>query len=174
MLLLKNIEKGTQKLVDALAAIGGFMFVGLMFFGFSDIIGRYAFNSPITGANEVSVILMAGLVLFSWAYTQKWEGHVIVDLVISHYSPRAKAISQFIALALSLILFIIIVWQSSLVAVQYAREGYSLQILDFPSYPFRFFVPVAGFCMCLEVIIQICHTAPKMKKEQKEERVVSI
>jgi TRAP-type transport system small permease protein len=135
-----------------------------MFFGFSDIIGRYAFNSPITGANEISVILMAGLALFSWAYTQKWEGHVVVDLVISHYSPRAKAISRFAALLLSLVLFIIIVWQSALIALQKAKDGYSLQILDFPSYPFHFFVPVAGFFMCLVLIVQICQTASKIRK----------
>jgi len=44
------------------------------------------------------------------------------------------------------------------------EEQRVFQTLNFPSYPFYFFVPVGAFFLCLEIIIQIIHLIPALKR----------
>ena len=141
------------------------MFMGLMFLGASDVAGRYLLNTPILGAMEASEVLMAGIILLAWAYTQRIGGHIKVDLIVSHYSSRAQAITNFIMLLLSLLLFICIFWQSLLIAIQFWNERRVFQTLPGPSAPYYFFVPIGAFFLCLEFIIQMFHLVPRMRKQ---------
>ena len=161
---LKKIEKGIHYTGNIFTGIGGVLFMALMFLGASDVIGRYVFNSPILGTMEASEIMMAGIVLLSWAYTQRTGGHVRVELVTSRYPPRVRAITNFVTLFLALILFIAITWQSAVIATTYLQEHRVFQILQIPTAPFYFFVPVGAFFLCLEFIIQMLHLIPEMRR----------
>jgi TRAP-type C4-dicarboxylate transport system permease small subunit len=142
------------------------MFMGLMFLGAGDVAARYLFNKPILGAMEASEVLMAGIILLAWAYTQRVGGHVKVDLIVSHYPPRAQAITGLVMLFLSLLLFICIFWQSLLIAIQFWKEQRVFQTLPGPSAPYHFFVPIGAFFLCLEFIIQIFHIVSQMRKRK--------
>ena len=161
---LKKIEKGIRYTGNTVAGIGGFLMLVLLLLDTGDVIGRYVFNNPIKGTLEVSEVLMAGMVLFSWAYTQKMGGHVRVDLFISRYPSRARAMVNFATLLLSLAPFSVILWQSAIIAAHYTQQHRVLPLLSFPSGPFHFFVPVAAFFLCLELIVQIAHLIPEMRK----------
>jgi TRAP-type C4-dicarboxylate transport system permease small subunit len=163
-LSLVKVEKGIRYAGNILVVIGGVMFLVLMFLGASDVIGRYAFNKPIFGALEISEALMAGIVLLSWAYTQKTMGHVRVELFISRYSPRARAIVNFVGLLLSLALFTAIARQSTILALTFWQEHRVFPTMGIPATPFHFFVPVGAFFICLEFIIQMIHLIPEMSR----------
>ena len=161
---LRKIEKGIRYAGNIFTGIAGVMFLGLMFLGASDVIGRYVFDKPIMGTMEASEVLMAGIVLLSWAYTQRTGGHVRVELVTSRYPPRVRAITNFVTLLLALILFSAITWQSTIIATTYLQEHRVFQILQIPTAPFYFFVPVGAFFLCLEFIIQMLHLIPEMRR----------
>ena len=161
-----KVEKGIRYTGNILVVIGGVLFLVLMFLGAGDVIGRYTLNAPIYGTMEISEVLMASIILLAWAYTQKRVGHVRVELVISHYPPRAKAIVNFLVLLLSLALFIAIAQQSTVLAIQYWQEQRVLPNLQFPVTPFHFFVPVGAFFLCLEFIIQMIHLVPEMSRRE--------
>ena len=161
---LRKIENGIRYAGNIFTGIAGVMFLGLMFLGASDVIGRYVFDKPIMGTMEASEVLMAGIVLLSWAYTQRTGGHVRVELVTSRYPPRARAITNFVTLLLALILFSAITWQSAIIATTYLQGHRVFQILQIPTAPFYFFVPVGAFFLCLEFIIQMLHLIPEMRR----------
>jgi TRAP-type C4-dicarboxylate transport system permease small subunit len=161
-----KVEKGIRYTGNILVVIGGVMFLALMFLGAGDVIGRYALNKPIYGTMEISEVLMASIIFLSWAYTQKTGGHVRVELFISRYSPRARAIVNFLALLLSLALFIAIAQQSTALAIQYLQEHRVFPTLRFPATPIHFFVPVGAFLLCLEFIIQMIHLVPEMSRRK--------
>jgi TRAP-type C4-dicarboxylate transport system permease small subunit len=163
-LALKQIENGIHHAGTILAFIGGVMFLALMFLGTGDVIGRYLFNHPIRGTYEISEVLMAGLILLSLAYTQRKGGHVTVELLVSRYPPRAKAIANFVTLLVSLVLFSVITRQSAILAVNYVQEHRIFQTIPLPTGPFHFFVPVGAFFLCLEFIIQMFQLVPRMRK----------
>jgi TRAP-type C4-dicarboxylate transport system permease small subunit len=158
------IEKGIQFIATALVYASIFLFVVLMFFDTADVIGRKFFNSPIIGTMEISQVLMGGVVLLGWAYTQRLKGHVNVDMFITRYSPRARAAVDMAMLFLSLVLFAAITYASFVLAMQYVGQGRVFPTLRVTSVPFYFFVPVGGFFMCLEFIVEIIKLAPKLRK----------
>jgi TRAP-type C4-dicarboxylate transport system permease small subunit len=164
--VFEKIENGVHYVGNIFVAMGCVMLMILMFLGASDIIGRYIFNSPILGTMEISGILLAGIVLLGLAYTQRMGAHVRVELLISRYSTRARAIVTFIGLCLSLVLFILIVWQSFEIAMKYLGEHRVFQTIPGPSAPYHFLVPIGGFFLCFEFIFQMIHLIPKMRKEK--------
>jgi TRAP-type C4-dicarboxylate transport system permease small subunit len=163
-LLPKKVENGIKYAEYVLTGISGLCFVAMMFLGTADVIGRYVFNSPITGTYEISQVLMAGVVLLGWAYTMKTGGHVRVELLICRLPSRPRAIIDFVMMLLSLAIFIMIMWRSTLLALQYMEEHRVLQTLNIPVYPFFFLVPVGAFFLCLEIIIQMIYLIPAFRR----------
>lgn len=163
--MLTRIEKSVHFIGNIFTGVGGVLFMCLMFLGAGDVIGRYLFNKPIMGTMEASEIMMAGIVLLAWAYTQRTGGHVRVNLFVNRYPPRFQAIASFCTLFLSLILFSAIVWQSTLITLKFIGEDRVFQTLPGPSAPYHFFVPIGAFFLCLEFIFQLIHLVPAMRKE---------
>jgi len=163
-LILIKIEKGVYLAERILLVVSGVMFLGLMLIGAGDVLGRYLLNKPIRGTMEISEILMGGIVLLSWAYTQRNKGHVAVELFISLYSPRMRAIVNFITLFLSFVLFAVITQQSASMALRYWHEQRVLPTLDIPTAPFHALVPIGAAFLCIEFIIQMVHLVDKLRK----------
>ena len=158
--------KIVEKAGNALAGFAMFFLAVLMFLGAADVLGRYIFNRPIKGTLELSEVFMAGVILLGWAYTQRTGGHVKVELLISHYPPRARAITDFITSFLSLVLFSFIVRQSWLIAVKNLSQGRVFPTLQLPTGYFYFFVPIGAFFLCLAIIAQMIELIPKIKGKE--------
>jgi TRAP-type C4-dicarboxylate transport system permease small subunit len=163
-LVLDKAEKVVHWAEIILVCIAGLMFLLMMFLGASDVLGRYLFNSPIRGTMEISEILMGGIVLLSWAYTQRRKGHVTVDLFIAQYPPRLRAVLNFLTLFLSLVLFVAITQQSTALAMKYWQEHRVIPTLQIPTAPFHFFVPIGGLLLSIEFIIQMLQLIPDIRK----------
>jgi TRAP-type C4-dicarboxylate transport system permease small subunit len=159
----KVIEKVIGKTENILCAIGVGMFFVLMLLGAGDVIGRYVFNRPILGAQEISQILMAAMVFLGWSYTQAMRANIRVELVISHFSSRVRAITNFATLFLSLVLFSLIVWRGAVIAMQCWKEHRLIETIYITSAPFHFLVSLGAFVLCLEFIIQMIHLLPDMR-----------
>ena len=162
--VLEKVVKSIRHIQTAFMVLCGVMLMVMLFLGTGDVFGRYLFNKPITGTLEITTVLMAGIALLGWAYTQRRRQQIRVDLFISRFSPRTQAIADFAVLLLSLILFAIITYRSAILATVYLEEGRVFQTLKFPTGPFYFFVPVGAFLLCLELIIQIFQAIPKMRR----------
>jgi TRAP-type C4-dicarboxylate transport system permease small subunit len=163
-LSLEKIEKGVHLAENIFAGLGGTVLLAMMFLGTIDVSGRYLFNSPITGTMEISGIMMGAIVLLSWAYTQRNKGHITVDLFISRYSPRTKAMITFVMLFISLILFLAITKQSTIIALRSWQEERVMPTLRIPTTPFHSFVPIGAALLCIELIIQMLHLIPEIRK----------
>ena len=162
--MMKKIENAIHLVGNIFTGISGALFIGLMLLGSTDVLGRYLFNRPILGTLEASEIMMAGIILLSWAYTQRTGGHVRVDILVSRYSHRVRTITDFVTLFLSLALFSFIFWQSLLISIRFLHEHRYFQTLPGPAAPYHFFVPVGAFFLCLEFIIQLVHIIPGIRK----------
>lgn len=161
------LEKGIRTTENVIAAIGGVMLLVMMFLGAADVIGRYGFNSPISGAINISQLMMGGVVFFGWAYTLSKKAHVTVDITFNHYPRRVQQIIEFVMLFLSLVLFILIIWQSILIAVKDWQVGNLVNVIRIPIVPFKLFIPFGAFLLCLESIIQMVHLFTQMRKRKE-------
>ena len=163
-MFLSKVEKGVYIAEKVLLVVSGITFLGLMFIGAGDVLGRYLLNKPIRGTMELSEIMMGGIVLLSWAYTQRNKGHVAVELFTAHYSPRMKAIANLLTLFLSFVLFAIITQQSATMALRYWHEQRVIPTLEIPTAPFHALVPIGAAFLCIEFIIQMIPLIDKIRK----------
>ena len=162
---MKILEKIIRTIVNILSGISVVMFMVLMLLGAIDVLGRYIFNRPITGALEASQILMAVMILLAWADTQSQNAHIKVDIIFSRYPPRVRTIIEFAILLISLALFLLIVWRSALIAWSDWQQGRIIDTILLPLAPFKLAVPVGALVLCFEFIIQMIHLFPEMKRK---------
>jgi TRAP-type C4-dicarboxylate transport system permease small subunit len=166
MKIAMPIEKGIRKIEIVFLFIGVGMLLIMMFLGAGDVLGRYLFNKPIKGALEVSQLMMAGVALLCWGYTQAMKGHISIEILLMRYPARVKSIINFFSLILTIVVFSLITWQSTLITIETLRQHRMLENLPFPLFPFKFLVPVGAFVLCLESTIQVFHFIFKVKREK--------
>lgn len=136
--------------------IVGLVFLALMMFlTAADVIGRYVFNKPLTGALELTEFMMAVVVAFGLSYTQVKKGHVSVDVVTSKLPQRAKAVINSITCLLFLCLFALISWRLILYAGNLGAEGYTSSALKIPMSPFVYLVALGSTILCLVLITDL-------------------
>ena len=86
-----------------------FIIMFLMFFASTEILGRYLFNSPVPGHVELVELIMAGVVFFGIAYTERVGGYVRMELFVTRVlKGRAYHIAEAITVALSFFVYIFI------------------------------------------------------------------
>ena len=81
---MRELVTKTQKLADSaslfFANVAAVILLGLVALTCADVIGRYFFTSPVTGAVELVRICMAGIIFFSFPIMFLRNDHIIVDL----------------------------------------------------------------------------------------------
>jgi TRAP-type mannitol/chloroaromatic compound transport system permease small subunit len=65
-----------------------------------EVTARYVFNSPTMWANQLSIMLLGGIVALGWGYVHYHREHVRVDIFYMNYSPKVKAITDIIGFIL--------------------------------------------------------------------------
>lgn len=151
----RAFEKSVKGINNVLSNIGVVLLAVLMLLGAVDVIGRYLFNKPIIGTMEIGEILLASMVMLSWGSTQIAKGHVTVELLLSRFSPLARAKVNFVTTFLSLVLFSLITWQSVLTAKLYHNAGRLVYTINWPLAPFQLVVSLGALILCLVFITKM-------------------
>ena len=129
-----------------------------------DVIGRYIFNAPIIGATEIQQLLMVLVVFLSLAWISVERSHIMVDLLLSRLSTRARLAAETATLFLGFVIYLILTWQGAVEAMG-AEETTSL--LSIPEAPFRWAAASGLAVLCLSII---CHMIDNFRILNKGER----
>jgi TRAP-type C4-dicarboxylate transport system permease small subunit len=151
--ILKKLGGGIRYIENVLLVICGVIFMGMMFLGTADVLGRYAFDSPILGSQELMQVGMGALVMLGWAYTQKEDGHIKVDLFLNMFPKDMQKVLNIVMTFLGLFLFAAIAFKGWEVALANIHRHFL--VIHFVSGPFYFLVPIGAFFLCLEFILHI-------------------
>ncbi len=152
---LKYLDNINRVLVTILRHIAIWILSAMMFLTAADVLLRYLFNKPISGAYELVEYMMAILVSFSIVYCAHQKAHVNVDILVERFSERIRTILSCATIFLTLILFLLITWQT----VSYIVDEYECEltsaVLYIPVYPFVTFVAIAFAVLCLVVLAEL-------------------
>ena len=121
----------------------------------TDVCLRYIFNSPITGAYELTEFLMAIVVAFGLAYTAIKKEHISIDLVISRLPQRTQTVINSTTCFFSVCVFALITWRSILYAEKLRIGEYASQSLLIPVYPFVYVVAFGSAVFCLVLLCDL-------------------
>ena len=125
----------------------------LMLLTVSDVFMRFAFNNPITGTTEMAMYIMVCLVCGMALCALRGE-HIVVDLVMSRFSPRVQAIVDCFNLVASLAICVIITWQGIINSLWERKFNYlASTMFPVPTYPFWWVYLLGCAMLCLATVV---------------------
>jgi len=125
----------------------------MVFLTFVDVICRYIFNQAITGAMEISEVMLAVAVFCAIANTHAQKSHINVDVFTSKLSPDSRLIVNFINTLMGIGLFIIIIWRTWIQALNFMSEhAFHGNAAFIPSGPFAIVIVVGCIAMGLLLV----------------------
>jgi TRAP-type mannitol/chloroaromatic compound transport system permease small subunit len=122
-----------------------------------EVFSRYVLNNPHAWVLDAQIMLYGLLFMMAGAYTLSKNGHVRGDVLYGFLRPRTQAI---IDLTLYIVFFLPGVVALTWAGWTYANESLAIREQTFnadpiPVYPFKFVIPVAGFVLLLQGIVEI-------------------
>jgi C4-dicarboxylate transporter DctQ subunit len=116
-----------------------------------DTLCRYLFNKPIPWMLELTEYIMLYIPFLTAAIVLKEKGHIKIDLMTEHLSPKNKARISFIAsLVGGLTMLIYTVFGASVTFDFFMRGVLSLEYLKLPAYLVLIVIPVGSFFMMVQ------------------------
>ncbi len=135
----------------------------LLLTSITDVIGRYFFNKPLPGGTESTVIMLATLVMFAWAYTLQNGKQLTADLITHKFTPRWRLRIGLISSILILAFFIPLILSSVNLVVRHMENNRLVDIILIPLWWFQLVIPIASLAVCLEMIRNIVGLIRKSK-----------
>ncbi|MFH1489134.1 MAG: TRAP transporter small permease, partial [Pseudomonadota bacterium] len=156
------MENAINWLSRVVHRLGGVVLAMMMVLTAADVLLRYIFNRPISGAVELNENMLVMLVFFSIAHTGIQKGHVRVELLVARLPPKAQsaidAISGLVVLALSLM----ITWQSTVLALEKMKQGMTTAVLFLPVFPFIFMVAFGSGLFSMVLLVDLSHSLARL------------
>ena len=157
-LYVSKIARPIAKILNILA---GAVLVAMMFFTGLDVIMRYFFKSPILGSFEIVSFMLPAVVAFGFSTCFLQEGHVRVDLLISHLSNKTQAVLHAVSYLIVLVLFIILTIATFQRGLTLYNTGKTSEVLYWPYYPFVFVVFIGWVSVVLVALQKLCECIAK-------------
>ena len=108
-----------------------------------DVVGRYLFNSPVTGAFELTELMLAALIFAGLPLATERDEHVDVDLLDSFLPPNVLRANVFFATLISGGVLAVLAGQLWGRAGQLVAEGTVTNSLALPLAPVGYLMAVA-------------------------------
>ena len=112
MNIFQLIVSKLESALDKEAIPGSIFLLIMMMLTVSDVVGRYFFNRPMQGTNELTGLLLVCVAASALAYSQIKKGHIRVDLISGRLSPKGQMILDVIAYLFCLFGAALITWQT--------------------------------------------------------------
>lgn len=122
-----------------------------------EVFSRYVLNSPHDWALDVQIMCYGTLFMTAGAYTLAKNGHVRGDVLYGFFRPRTQATIDLVLYGLFFLPGIVaLTWAGWTFASESAaiRES-TFSATPLPVYPFKFVIPLAGFMLLLQGLVEI-------------------
>ena len=154
----------------------GWSIVGLTVLISWEVFSRYALDHPHAWVLDAQIMLYGVLFMMAGAYTLAHGGHVRGDVLYGFFEPRTQS-------AIDLVLYIVF-FLPGIFALTYAGWGYagdSFAIREntfspepLPLYPFKYVIPVAGFFLLLQGLVEIVRCVMCLRDGEWPSRVEDV
>jgi TRAP-type C4-dicarboxylate transport system permease small subunit len=108
------------------------MLAALVLLTLADIVGRYWFNSPISGAFELTQIMLAMLIFLALPLTTFDSEHVEVDIFYRMATPLYQTLMRIFSSVCSLFALSVMAWQLGIKAQNLSHDEAVSDALSFP------------------------------------------
>ncbi len=150
-----------DRLADGAAWVAGVTMLALTVLVAVSVVARRVFNAPLLVTEEISGYLVLAIVFLGLAYTLKTEGHVRVDVILTHVPVHARAVMETVASLIGLVFAGFLLagcwWQVS----QYWSQGSrSFRYLETPLWIPGTLLIVGAALLVLQLVGRLLHRPP--------------
>ena len=122
-----------------------------------EVFSRYVLNVPHAWVLDAQIMLYGALFMMAGAYTLAKSGHVRGDVLYGFFEPRTQAA---IDLVLYIVFFLPGIFALTYAGWTFANDALAIREQTFspeplPLYPFKFIIPLAGFGLMLQGLVEI-------------------
>jgi C4-dicarboxylate transporter DctQ subunit len=161
-----KLDSLLDRLNSVMAWIAALAIIFMMFAISYAVMMRYVWNKPVPWIVEISSYLMLYITFLGTAWLQRKGGHVEVDLFTGRLKPRVRAAFKTITSLGGAVVGFILAWKGSLVTVDYfQRDVTAIGILNTPQFLLIGIIPIGGFLLLVEFLLQARQQARLALKE---------
>ncbi len=162
--MLSQIDTATRRASNWLVWFGAIILAAMTVMTFFDVVGRYAFNSPIVGAVETTELFMGVIVYLGMAMTTQMRGHISVDLLTTNVGPRTRLTLAVFADLVSTVFVAFLSRELWRVARRTWDNNLITQIWEIPVYPAAYTMAAASSVMVLILFCQLLATIGELAR----------
>lgn len=152
---LNHLEKFTRGVSRSLEWVGVIGILLMFLTNFIDVVGAKLFLWPLPGAPEVISFSQILAIAPAIAFTLLLGRHIRVEFIIGRLPKRVRAAISSLSSFLSLILFVLLVWQSYLYGVSLQKAGEMGSTSYLPFYPFAYVIAFCSIPVCLAFLVEV-------------------
>ena len=155
--MMAMLDKIDAFLSRALLVLSGVAIIVLMLLATGNVVLRI-FEIPYRGTYEVVSFLGAIGVAFALAATQREKGHIVVDILSSHYPGPLRHRIDVLSSLICAVFFGIVAWQVTLWGTRIMSSGEVSETLKVIYHPFIFAVAAGFGLLALTCLLDIPRT----------------
>ncbi len=152
---LSRADRWFFRFESILNLAGGVVILLLVMLATVNVLGRWAFSSPISGYVDWVEQAMAFIAFLGLAYTQRTGGHIRMDIMIGQLRGRALWFTELLTTILMLAVTLVLIYGSYLHFLRAYTIGDSSIDINLPTWPAKLAVPVALSVLALRFVLQI-------------------
>lgn len=121
-------QHASEVLLSGVSAVAMFTMMALTLV---DVLGRYLFSAPVTGAYELTELLLAAVIFLGLPLVTADDNHIAVDILDSALSDRVRAVQAWLIALVNIAAFGIfawILWDKAFKVLQYGDTTAVLEI----------------------------------------------
>jgi TRAP-type mannitol/chloroaromatic compound transport system permease small subunit len=173
---MQKLLMAVDRLTTVVGRLFAWLIVALTLLVSWEVFSRYFLNHPHPWALDAQIMLYGALFMMAGAYTLAHQGHVRGDVLYGALRPRTQA-------SIDLVLFVFFYLPGVLALTwagwTYANESLAIRENTFspdplPLYPFKFVIPVAGFLLLLQGIVEILRCVVCLRLGRWPERMKDV
>lgn len=149
---IESTERFVRKVSEWVNRFGVSLLMLMMFVTSLDVVLRYL-RMPIEGAFEMVTFTQVVFVSFALAYTQAVKGNITADLIVRKLPQKIQALTGGFTTLLSLVLAVLMCWQSILRGEALRQAGQHSVALEIPLFPFYWAVGFGAGLLALVLLV---------------------
>ncbi|RKL67074.1 TRAP transporter permease DctQ [Salipaludibacillus neizhouensis] len=130
-----------------------------------DVVGRYFFNNPITGAVELTSLSMAIIIFFSLGMTQIKEDHISINFLTVKLPMKVEESLNVVTSFVIIILLSLTSWQLIVYAQRFGNQ--TSGDLGIPMNYFAYLAAIGMFFYTLTILLNMINSFTKVVQKNE-------
>lgn len=122
-----------------------------------DVVGAKLFLLPVPGCIEIVSLVQVATIVFAVAVTQREGGHISVEMFVSNFPARVRAVVKIFTSLLGLVLFVLLIYKGIGLGNEYFEAKEVTATVLIPFYPFAYAFSIALLPIAMMMLVDLAN-----------------